>query len=71
MANDMTYKWGYYLVDEIYLECSVLMKSISQRGSNNTKRIRYKQAHEATRKDLERAFGVLKRKWVLINTPTR
>ncbi|GJZ09578.1 ALP1-like protein isoform X1 [Tanacetum coccineum] len=31
-------------------------------GSNDVKRIRYKQAHEAARKDVERAFGVLKKK---------
>ncbi|GJY39761.1 hypothetical protein Tco_0426125 [Tanacetum coccineum] len=30
----------------------VLMKSISQTGSNDVKRIRYKQAHEAARKDV-------------------
>ncbi|GKD44779.1 hypothetical protein Tco_1269424 [Tanacetum coccineum] len=31
-------------------------------GSNDVKRIRYKQAHKAGRKDAERAFGVLKKK---------
>ncbi|GJU59845.1 putative reverse transcriptase domain-containing protein [Tanacetum coccineum] len=36
-------------------------KSISQPGSNDVKRIRYKQAHEAVRKDVERALGVLKK----------
>nr|GEV37124.1 hypothetical protein [Tanacetum cinerariifolium] len=30
-------------------------------GSNEVKRIRYKQAHEAARKDVERAFVVLKK----------
>ncbi|GJS63381.1 ALP1-like protein [Tanacetum coccineum] len=61
VANDMTYKWGYYLIDGIYPEWVVLMKSISQPRSNDVKRIRYKQAHEAARKDVERAFGVLKK----------
>ncbi|GJY96283.1 ALP1-like protein isoform X1 [Tanacetum coccineum] len=60
VANDVTYKWGYYLTDGIYPEWAVLMKSISHPGSNDVKRIRYKQAHEAARKDVERAFGVLK-----------
>ncbi|GJW46985.1 hypothetical protein Tco_0078631 [Tanacetum coccineum] len=32
---------------------AVFMKSISQPGSNDVKRIRYKQAHEAARKDME------------------
>ncbi|GJY79311.1 ALP1-like protein isoform X1 [Tanacetum coccineum] len=62
VANYVTYKWGYYLTDEIYPEWAVLMKSISQPGSNDVKRIRYKQAHEAARKDVERAFDVLKKK---------
>ncbi|GKA07868.1 putative nuclease HARBI1 isoform X2 [Tanacetum coccineum] len=52
----------YYLTDGIYQEWVVLMKSISQPGSNDVKRIRYKQAHEAARKDVDRAFGVLKKK---------
>ncbi|GKE77562.1 putative nuclease HARBI1 isoform X2, partial [Tanacetum coccineum] len=49
----------------------VLMKSIAQPGSNDVKRIRYKQAHEATRKDVKRASGVLKKKWAIIRTPAR
>ncbi|GJW73503.1 ALP1-like protein [Tanacetum coccineum] len=71
VANDVTYKWGYYLTDGIYPEWAVLMKSISQPGSNDVKRIRYKQAHEAARKDVERAFGVLKKKWAIVRTPAR
>ncbi|GKE72271.1 ALP1-like protein [Tanacetum coccineum] len=62
MANDVHYKWGYYLTDGIYPEWSVLIQSISHPGAHDTKRIRYKQAHEAARKDVERAFGVLKKK---------
>ncbi|GKD58925.1 protein translocase subunit SecA2, chloroplastic isoform X1 [Tanacetum coccineum] len=69
VANDVTYKWGYYLTDGIYPEWAVLMKSISQPGSNDVKQIRYKQAHEATRKHVERTFGVLKKKWVIVRTP--
>nr|GEY24300.1 hypothetical protein [Tanacetum cinerariifolium] len=61
VANDVDYKWGYYLTDGIYPEWAVLMKSIAQPGSNDVKRIRHKQAHEATRKDVKRAFGMLKK----------
>ncbi|GJX50081.1 ALP1-like protein [Tanacetum coccineum] len=68
VANDVNYKWGYYLTDGIYLEWVVHMKSISQPGSNDVKRIRYKQAHEVARKDVERAFGVLKKKWAIVRT---
>ncbi|GJS71270.1 ALP1-like protein [Tanacetum coccineum] len=71
VANDVNYKWGYYLTDRIYPEWVVLIKSISQPDSNDTKRIRYKQAHEALRKDVERAFGVLKKKWAIVRTLAR
>ncbi|GJZ16071.1 ALP1-like protein isoform X1 [Tanacetum coccineum] len=40
VANDVTYKWGYYLTDGIYPEWVVLMKSISHQESNDVKRIR-------------------------------
>ncbi|GJV57939.1 ribonuclease H-like domain-containing protein, partial [Tanacetum coccineum] len=49
----------------------VLINSISQSSLNDTKRRRYKQAHEAARKDVERAFGVIKKKWAIIKTPAR
>ncbi|GJY40999.1 ALP1-like protein [Tanacetum coccineum] len=62
VANDMNYKLGYYLTNGIYPEWTILIKLISQPGSNDTKRIRYKQAHETARKDVERAFEVLKKK---------
>ncbi|GJW38872.1 MAK10-like protein [Tanacetum coccineum] len=57
VANDVHYKWGYYLTDGIYPEQSVLIKFISHLGAYATKRIRYKQAHEAARKDMEQALG--------------
>ncbi|GKD58907.1 protein translocase subunit SecA2, chloroplastic isoform X1 [Tanacetum coccineum] len=57
--------------NEIISIMDVAMKSISQPGLNDVKRIRYKQAHEAARKDVERAFGVLKKKWAIVRTPAR
>nr|GEX79287.1 hypothetical protein [Tanacetum cinerariifolium] len=38
---------------------------------NDVKRIRYKQAHEAARKDVKRAFDVLMKKWAIVRTPAR
>ncbi|GKG23829.1 ALP1-like protein, partial [Tanacetum coccineum] len=35
------------------------------------KRLRYKAMHEAARKDVERAFGVLKKTWAILATPAR
>ncbi|GJY52526.1 ALP1-like protein [Tanacetum coccineum] len=71
VANNVTYKRGNYLTDEIYPQWSVLIKSIENPGANDHKRILYKTKHEATRKDVKRAFGVLKKKWKLLKHPTR
>ncbi|GJZ45108.1 ALP1-like protein [Tanacetum coccineum] len=71
MANNVPYKRGYYLSDRIYPQWAVLIKSIKNSGTNDHKRILYKTKHEAARKDAERAFGVLKKKWKLIKYPAR
>ncbi|GKA32908.1 hypothetical protein Tco_0719275 [Tanacetum coccineum] len=42
---------------------SALVKSISVPGSNGVKRIRYKQTHEAARKEWN-SICVLKKKWL-------
>ncbi|GKA66377.1 RNA-directed DNA polymerase, eukaryota [Tanacetum coccineum] len=39
-ANEVTYKWGYYLVNEIYMEWDTLIKSTSNLSAGDTKRIR-------------------------------
>nr|GEX83128.1 protein ALP1-like [Tanacetum cinerariifolium] len=71
VANNVLYKRGYYLTDGIYPQWSVLIKSIKNPGTRDHKRILYKTKHEATRKDVKRAFGVLKHKWKPINYPAR
>nr|GEV28295.1 protein ALP1-like [Tanacetum cinerariifolium] len=62
VANNMTYKRGYCLTDGIYSQWSVPIISIKNSGANDHKRILYKTKHEAARKDVERVFGVLKKK---------
>nr|GEU82993.1 putative harbinger transposase-derived protein [Tanacetum cinerariifolium] len=69
VANNVLYKRGYYLTDEKYPQWFVLIKSIKNPGTHDHKRILYKTKHEAARKDVERAFGVLKQKWKLIKYP--
>ncbi|GKA56186.1 ALP1-like protein [Tanacetum coccineum] len=71
VANNVPYKRGYYLTDRIYPQWSVLIKSIKNPGTNDHKRILYKTKHEAARKDVERAFGVLKQKWKIVKYPAR
>nr|GEW16064.1 harbinger transposase-derived protein [Tanacetum cinerariifolium] len=53
VAKSVIYKWGYCLANGIYSDWAILVTSISQLDSNDTKRIRYKNVHEATRKDVE------------------
>ncbi|GJV57055.1 40S ribosomal protein S7-like protein [Tanacetum coccineum] len=71
VANCVTYRSGYYLVDGIYPELAPLLKTIPKPSDDDHKRILYKQKQESTRKDVERAFGVLKKKWAILANPTR
>lgn len=59
-ANETSYKRGYYRTDEIYLELVVFVKSFS--CPNDDKQINFKSAQESARKDIERAFSILKRR---------
>ncbi|GJY60226.1 protein translocase subunit SecA2, chloroplastic isoform X1 [Tanacetum coccineum] len=56
-AHRAQFGWIWAVLYEVYFRSQVQM---------NVKRIRYKQAHEAARKDVERAFGVIKKKWAML-----
>ncbi|GJU39822.1 ALP1-like protein [Tanacetum coccineum] len=71
VANSVTYPCGYYLVDEIYLKLATLIKTILEPADDDHKRILYKQKQESSRKYVERAFGVLKKKWAILSNPTQ
>ncbi|GJX20605.1 ALP1-like protein [Tanacetum coccineum] len=71
VANGVTYPWGYYLVDGIYPELLTFAKTIPEPSDDDHKRILYKQKQEAARKDVKRAFGVLKKKWAILANPAR
>ena len=60
------FRFGYYLVDGIYPELSVFVKTLS--FPNDPVRRRYKTVQEKARKDIERAFGALKKRFkILVN----
>ncbi|GKA23841.1 ALP1-like protein [Tanacetum coccineum] len=40
-------------------------------SDDNHKGLHYKALHEAARKDVKRAFGALKKQWVILATPAR
>ncbi|GJR76914.1 retrovirus-related pol polyprotein from transposon TNT 1-94 [Tanacetum coccineum] len=71
VANGVTYPWGYYLVDGIYPELATLVKMIPDPDDDDHKRILYKLKQESARKDVERVFGVPKKKWAILANPTR
>ncbi|GJV18095.1 ALP1-like protein [Tanacetum coccineum] len=62
---------GYYLVDGIYLELATLVKTIPEPADDDNKRILYKLKQESAKKDVERAFNVLKKKWAILANPAR
>ncbi|GKD73191.1 serine/threonine-protein kinase STY17-like protein [Tanacetum coccineum] len=70
LYQDHEEKHGYYLVDGIYSELAPLIKTIPELADDDHKQILYKQKQESARKDVERAFGVLKKKWVILDNPT-
>nr|GEU65718.1 RNA-directed DNA polymerase, eukaryota [Tanacetum cinerariifolium] len=71
VANGISYPSGYYLVDGIYPELTPLVKTIPEPADDDHKRILYKQKQESTRKDVKRAFDVLKKKRAILANPTR
>ncbi|KAJ9543668.1 hypothetical protein OSB04_023375 [Centaurea solstitialis] len=68
-VNGATYKHGYYLGDGIYPEWATFVKVFSY--PEEDKRIKFKGVQEAARKDIERAFGILQKRWSIIKQPTR
>ncbi|XP_076881329.1 uncharacterized protein LOC143529406 [Bidens hawaiensis] len=57
--DGVKYKYGYYLVDGIYHDYAVFIYSYS--APIGEKRKVFAKAQETARKDIERAFGVLKK----------
>ncbi|XP_042752034.1 uncharacterized protein LOC122194835 [Lactuca sativa] len=68
-ANGVAYKREYYLTDGIYPPLSVFVKSFT--CPNDPKRKKFKEAQESARKDVERAFGVRKRRWQVLTVGAR
>ncbi|XP_022040117.1 uncharacterized protein LOC110942650 [Helianthus annuus] len=68
-VNNHLYNRGYYLTDGIYTTWSVFVKSFPY--PHIVKEKKFKRQHETARKDMERAFGVLKAKLGVLNRPMR
>jgi hypothetical protein len=63
------YDHAYYLTDGIYPDWSTMIKAkgVSQDAPSQ----HFKKLQEAFRKDIERAFGVLQSRWLIITMPSR
>ena len=68
-VNGNQYSAGYYLADGIYPEWAVFVKSISLPITEKDKI--FAQEQESKRKDIERAFGVLRRRFCILKRPAR
>lgn len=68
-VNGKQYNMGYYLADGIYPDWATFAKSITRPQSEKHKL--YAQYQESARKDVERAFGVLQKRWAIIRHPAR
>nr|XP_043630363.1 protein ALP1-like [Erigeron canadensis] len=63
------YRRGYLLTDGIYPKWSTFVKAYPH--PVDPKEVKFKRVQEAARKDVERAFGVLKGKWKILERPIR
>ncbi|XP_076885916.1 uncharacterized protein LOC143535585 [Bidens hawaiensis] len=68
-ANGEHFKYEYYLVDGIYNEWGILVQAYVAPVYDKRKYFTKKQ--ESARKDIERVFGVLKKRWAMLANPIR
>ena len=68
-VNGNEYKYGYYLTDGIYPQYSTFVKAF--RHPVEERDNFFKRRQEGARKDVERAFGVLKAKWHIVEHAAR
>ncbi|XP_048633743.1 putative nuclease HARBI1 isoform X2 [Brassica napus] len=69
MVNGHMYKLAYYLTDGIYPKWSTFIQSITLPQSPQEQL--FAKFQEATRKDVERAFGVLQARFAIVRNPVK
>ncbi|GJV21223.1 nucleotide-binding alpha-beta plait domain-containing protein [Tanacetum coccineum] len=69
VVNGVGFEKGYYLADGIYPQWATFVKSFTV--ANDAKHAYFKKRQESARKDVERVFGVLQRRWGIIQQLAR
>ncbi|GJZ01478.1 ALP1-like protein isoform X1 [Tanacetum coccineum] len=69
VVNGHTYRKCYNLADGIYPAWSTFVKTFSVARGEKT--LKFKRLQESSRKDIERAFGLLQCRWGIIRQPAR
>jgi hypothetical protein len=66
-VNGHTYNMGYYLADGIYPDWPAFVKTI--RHPYDVRTQHFATIQESARKDIERTFGVLQKRWAIVRGP--
>jgi len=64
-------EWMHFLVDGIYPSWAIFVKTIPRTSQRNQRDKRHSKKQEACRKDIERAFGILVKKFHMLAHPIR
>jgi len=67
--NNAQRNYGYFLVDGIYPNWSIFINTYND--PQNEKETLFAKYQEGCRKDIERAFGVIVKKWQILQQPLR
>jgi hypothetical protein len=68
-ANSHKYNYGYFLTDGIYPRWQIFVKPVIQ--SKDKKQTQFHNAQAAARKDVERAFEILRAQFAIVRGPAR
>eukprot|EP00267_Zea_mays_P027946 XP_008657270.1 uncharacterized protein LOC103636697 [Zea mays] len=66
-VNGHTYNMGYYLADGIYPDWPAFVKTI--RHPYDVRTQHFATIQESARKDIEKTFGVLQKRWAIVRGP--
>ena len=69
IVNETQYEFPYFLADGIYPNHAIFVKAYPY--PEDERRKMFTKFQESARKDVERAFGAIKKKWQIIKRPMR